>query len=47
MVVGGLTCLTNTLWPRWLPMHGIRGEAMGPKVKIDDGYFQTVLMTRP
>lgn len=46
--VGGtrMITLTNTAWPRWMPMHGVKGEAMGPKTRIDDAPFQAVMMTR-
>lgn len=46
--VGGtrLITLTNTAWPRWMRMHGIKGTALGPIVPIDQELFQTVVMER-
>lgn len=41
----GLVTLTNRLWKKWMPMHGIRGSELGPMTRIDDQDYQVVLMT--
>lgn len=37
-----LICLSSAIWPRWMPACGLDAHAMGPKVWIDDGWFQCV-----
>lgn len=36
--------LTNRLWRRWMPMHGIQGTALGPMTEIGGEKFQAVMM---
>lgn len=44
--VGGskMITLTNRLWKRWMPMHGIKGTPLGPMTDIGGKPFQAVLM---
>lgn len=41
-----LITLTNRLWPRWMPMHGIAGEPIGPLTDIGGEPFQAVIMQK-
>lgn len=43
----GMLVLTEASWTRWMPMHGIAGEAMGPLLPIDGKGFHAVMMRRP
>ncbi len=37
-----LVALTDANWPRWYGRRGLKAEALGPILQIDDGKFQTV-----